>query len=286
VSVACGLVITAELDSNPAAGRKRLEAVLGPATVAMESGGLWLDPELCELIPKLHLHWRLAQPTRTPIEHDFLKEANRLATQLGGGDPSAVPLVHPLRWAGTVHRKAEPRLARIIDCNPVVEILLAESLAKLRGATQGGARRPHGSSIGNDQTAGRPKTSHGTLLDVVATITVIPNDDRGAPRGSSWKPWNDMGLRIYAATGGSEAGLVLFIDWSQRSKKFNDTKTRERWHHFATSPPDRTNVGALFNLARKHSIRFERPSQLALRAERGVAEAQFDRRFVGDPGPS
>ena len=43
-NVCNGLVITAELDSNPAAGRARLEAVLGPATVVVESGGLWLDP--------------------------------------------------------------------------------------------------------------------------------------------------------------------------------------------------------------------------------------------------
>jgi hypothetical protein len=73
-SLANGLVVSAELDCNPAAGWQRLETALGPATLVMESGGLWLDAETGELIPKLHLHWRLAVPTRTKIDHDFLKD--------------------------------------------------------------------------------------------------------------------------------------------------------------------------------------------------------------------
>ena len=48
-----------------------------------------------------------------------------------------------------------------------------------------------------------------------------------------------MGLRIFAATGGSEVGLALLLDWSRRSKKFDDAKTRERWKRYAKSPPER-----------------------------------------------
>ena len=135
-SLANGLVISAELDNNPAQGRQRLEAVLGIATVVVESGGLWLDPETGGLIPKLHIHWRLAVPTRAKIEHDFLKEANKLATILAGGDPSGVALVHPLRWAGSVHRKAEPRLTRIIEYHPDVEITWQEAHSELRAAVE------------------------------------------------------------------------------------------------------------------------------------------------------
>ena len=70
-SLANGLVISAELDSAPHRARKRLETVLGPATLAMLSGGRWTDPGTGEIEDKLHLHWRLASPTRTKIEHDL-----------------------------------------------------------------------------------------------------------------------------------------------------------------------------------------------------------------------
>ena len=105
-SLANGLVISAELDVNPMAGRQRLEAVLGLPTLVMESGGLWVDAGTGEVIPKLHLHWRLAAPTRSKPEHDFLKEANKLATMLAGGDPSAVPWC--TRWAGPARGTERP----------------------------------------------------------------------------------------------------------------------------------------------------------------------------------
>jgi hypothetical protein len=267
-SLANGLVISAELDSNPAAGRDRLVEVLGDATVTMESGGLWPDPETGELLPKLHIHWRLVAPTRTRIEHDFLKEANGLAARLAGGDPSGVPLVHPLRWAGSVHRKAEPRLARIVNYRPEIEITLADVLDKLRTVvTQDVQPDPaKGNGLGHHYPA--------ELLDLTAALAVIPNDDSDIPVGSSWKQWCDMGLRIYAATGGSDAGLVLFIDWSRQSTKFFDAaKTRKVWNGYAKWPPDRTNAGAIFNLARRVWPGFVRPSQYARQAGEYAAQA-------------
>jgi hypothetical protein len=278
-SLANGLVISAELDSNPATGRQRLEAVLGPATLVMESGGLWLDPETGELIPKLHIHWRLKEPTRTRIEHDFLKEANRLAAMLASGDPSGVPLVHPLRWAGSVHRKAEPRLARIIEYRPEIEITLADALDKLRTAVT--ERVQPDPKKGNGLVD--PTAYPADLLDLCAALAVILNDDSDTPAGSSWKQWNDMGLRIYAATGGSDVGLALFLDWSRRSKKFDASNTRERWKHYASSPPDRTNAGAIFNLARAVWPGFVRPSKYARQAGQ-YAEEAFGRHLPPEAG--
>ena len=43
-----------------------------------------------------------------------LKRANRIVAALIGGDPTAVPLVHPLGCPGSVHRKAEPK-RRIVE---------------------------------------------------------------------------------------------------------------------------------------------------------------------------
>jgi hypothetical protein len=277
-SVANGLVISVELDSNPAAGRQRLEGVLGTATIVMESGRLWPDPRTDELVPKLHLHWRLPAPTRTKIEHDFLKEANRLATILAGGDPSGVPLVHPLRWAGSVHRKAEPRLARIIEFHPEVEISWQEAHSKLKAAVEaeGKAAAP-GSARGSFNFTRSGVRSE--IMDIAAAVAVIPNDDSDDPPGTSRKEWNDMGLRIHAATGGSEAGYALFLDWSQRStKKFTGKHIRKVWESFGKCPPGRTGAGALFKRARAACPWFVRPSEYRLRVERDASQAEFEAR--------
>jgi hypothetical protein len=270
-SVANGLTMSVELDANPAEGKRRLEAALGPMTLVMESGGLWIVAATGQVIPKLHLHLRLAVPTRSGIEHDFLKEANKLAAILAGGDPTGVPLVHPLRWAGSVHRKAEPRLARIIEYNPEVEITLAEALDKLRAAVK---ELGPGPEKGNGLDHSPPTD----LLDLCAALAVIPNDDSDIPEGASWKQWTDMGLRIWAATGGSEAGLILFIDWSRRSKKFDEAATRERWKHYTKYPPNRTNAGAIFNRAREIWPDFVRPSELAQRARLDASLNEFEGR--------
>src|ERR1700730_16346666 len=135
-SLANGLCITAELDADPAAARLTLEATIGAPTIVVASGGEWIAPSTGEVQPKLHVHWRLDHPTRTKIEHDFLREIRRLATKLAGGDPTSIPLVHPLRWPGSWHRKKEPRLARIVEINPDIEITLADALNKLRAAVE------------------------------------------------------------------------------------------------------------------------------------------------------
>jgi hypothetical protein len=212
--------------------RPRLEAVLGTPTIAVQSGGLWTDQATGELCPKQHVHWRLTRPTRTPIEHDFLREVRKLATTIAGGDASAVPMVHPLRWAGSVHRKDKPRLARIIAYNPEIEITLAAALGRLRAAADAQPAAdlsfpPH-----------RPGNSgQADALDVAAALAVLANDDL------DWEQWNTIGLACWRATGGSEAGYAAFAAWSSKSAKFDPRTTRTRWDHFATSPPDRIGAG-------------------------------------------
>jgi len=102
--LANGLCISVELDEGDIdAARRKLEHLLGPATVVVASGGVWVDPETGELHNKLHLHWRLSEPTRTPDEHAKLKEARNSAALLVGADMTAVPL------ARIIHRTARNR---------------------------------------------------------------------------------------------------------------------------------------------------------------------------------
>jgi hypothetical protein len=139
--VAEALALSIECDRHPQQARQTLEALLGPATVVVQSGGTWANggtaPE-----PKLHLHWRLARPARGPQALKKLKQARTLATRLVGGDASNVPPCHPIRWPGSWHRKKEPRLCSIETALPDIEIDLDAALAALTAAAPPEPARP------------------------------------------------------------------------------------------------------------------------------------------------
>jgi hypothetical protein len=143
--LANGLALMVECDRQPEAAKTRLEFLLGQATVTVASGGLWVDPATGHVSPKLHLYWRLTEPTRTPQDHANLKEAQRLAAQLVGADESAVPPCHPLRWPGSWHRKGEPRLASIVTLNADAEVELARIIHRM--STTGYRQAPNYAEI-------------------------------------------------------------------------------------------------------------------------------------------
>ena len=82
--LANGLALSVECDRQPGEARRTLETLLGPATLVVESGGNGGSQGEAE--PRLHLHWRLAEPTRTPERHAKLRQVRDIATELVGGD--------------------------------------------------------------------------------------------------------------------------------------------------------------------------------------------------------
>ena len=126
-----GLALSVECDKNAVEARAKLERLLGPATAVVASGGEWTNPETGEIEPKLHIHWRLKEPA-TKLDHAKLKEARTLATKYVGGDTSNNPMVHPIRWPGSVHRKKTPKLATFVEVHDGAEIDLDEALERLR----------------------------------------------------------------------------------------------------------------------------------------------------------
>jgi hypothetical protein len=97
------------------------------------SGGEWPNPETGELEPKLHLHWRLTEPTRDAASHAKLKRCRAMAKDLVGADGTSSPMVHPMRWPGSWHRKAAPRLVCIVS-ETDTELDLDEAEQRLRDA--------------------------------------------------------------------------------------------------------------------------------------------------------
>jgi hypothetical protein len=234
-----GLTLSVDCDASPAAARGALGAIIGKPTIAVASGGEWTNPDTGEVERKCHLHWRLKEPTKTTADHELLKEARQLATALVGGDATGVSLVHPFRWPGSWHRKAQPKLAEIIESNDV-EIDLHEAIVVLREA----AGRRETTADGFAEAATRKQLASNPE-HVALALREIPNEKR------EWSEWNYFGLAIWGATGGSEVGFNAFAEWSAKSSKNDPAKTKERWDHYKTSPPGSLGFGTLVYYARK-----------------------------------
>jgi Protein of unknown function (DUF3987) len=137
-----GPVLLVELDKNPRAALATLENLLGFATFVVRSGGTWTDPKTGTVEDKLHAYWRLKGPAHGKAALDKLKRLRRLATDLVGADPSSIPINHPIRWAGSWHRKAAPRLCEIVSPTSQVdnELDLDVALAALEAVSPPGAQ--------------------------------------------------------------------------------------------------------------------------------------------------
>jgi len=238
-----GVTLPVECDAEPTAALGYLRDVLGDPTVVVASGGEWTNPDTGEVEQKVHVHWRLRVPTRTAQEHARLREARNLATKLVGAVATAVPLVHPLRWPGSWHRKGTPRLAKVVAVSEN-EIDLTEALEILREAA----------GVADFGSAGVKANGKLRAADdayVASALAVIPNGND--PKAHHWDCWNRIGMATWAATGGSEIGREAFATWSAKSSKNDPVATENRWQHYRTSPPTKAGFGTLVYLARKHS---------------------------------
>ncbi len=242
IDLANGLTLSVEVDEgNTAAARAKLESLLGPATVIVASGGEWSDPETGEVFPKLHLHWRLSEPTREAEDHAKLRHARELAARLVGADPTGKPVVHPLRWPGSWNCKRTPVLARIVAHNPDAEVHLVEALDTLADATEATGLAQAG--IGRDMGGGKRSDPQAPFALVADALAHVPNAD------VHYDDWVRMGYAVYAATGGSAEGFDLFCTWSAKSAKHDPDETAVTWRRVGASPPQKIGAGTIFFLA-------------------------------------
>jgi Protein of unknown function (DUF3987) len=146
-----GLTIISECDHRPDAARETLGALLGAPTLIVKSGGTWIDPETELSQDRCHVYWRLATPAVTKADHLRLERANDIVTRIVASDPTAVPSCHPLRWPGSWHKKATPRLVRIAHINPEREVVLDDVLPMLEDAA-----RDLGIALKNDRPPAPP----------------------------------------------------------------------------------------------------------------------------------
>jgi hypothetical protein len=182
-----GFTLSVECDENPEAARAKLEPLLGPATVAVRSGGIWQNNGAA--YDKQHLHWRLAVPATGKEQLAKLKRAREIACNLVGADPTTAPICHPLRWPGSWHRKNEPRPCEIIfdASNFDHEIDLDEALKKLEplapAAVPADANGAAGPSADWDEHVGnilRGRLLHKSITELAMKLVVSGMGGRAA----------------------------------------------------------------------------------------------------------
>ena len=276
-----GLALSVELDQNAGTALSTLRSVIGQPTLVVESGGIWTDPATGEIQPKLHVHYRLSEPTQSAEEHRNLKRARSLACELVGADATSKPAVHPMRWPGTLHRKdpANPKQARIVEYNPDSEIDLDDALGELEGLE---ILRSEAEDSGSTTRQAHPTGDDDLLHACAARIT---NSDL------EWAAWNRLGMAFWRASEGSEAGFAAFDTVSRKSSKYDAEATRARWAHYRTSPPDRVGAPTLVFEARKADPGFRRkksqtetkPGEQTACHDAAFIEAQV--RAAGDGAP-
>jgi Primase C terminal 2 (PriCT-2)/Bifunctional DNA primase/polymerase, N-terminal len=93
-------------------------------------------------------------------------------------------------------------------------------------------------------------------IDLAELVDSIPND-------CDWHGWNRVGMAIFAASGGSDQGGIIFDAWSAKSPRYNPYETVARWRHWHKSPPSRLTVGTLVHLARQAGWQPPRSSETA-----------------------
>jgi hypothetical protein len=78
----------------------------------------------------------------------------------------------------------------------------------------------------DEHVAGEQISSDDEL--VALAVSFVPNPNLG------WDAWNRIGMAIYGATGGSDAGRQAFHAFSERSK-YRSSVTDDRWSHYHKS---------------------------------------------------
>jgi hypothetical protein len=91
------------------------------------------------------------------------------------------------------------------------------------------------------RASGEPQAELDRIADALRRI---PND--GA---ADWERWNRLGMAVWVASGGSEAGRELWHKWSARNPAYDARTTDARWRNYHRSPPKSLGAGTIFHEA-------------------------------------
>jgi hypothetical protein len=149
-----------------------------------------------------------------------------------------------------------------VDGNPGGRVILVDGTVFLDEADEldkSAIGKPNGNSLGASP-AGNPEADIEDIRSALAAMGNPLPSWTPAP-APSWVEWNNVGMAIWRASGGSEEGFKAFDDWSTRSPKHNAEETEFRWRHYSKSPPTRIGFGSLVHMAREVKSDWTPPSR-------------------------
>jgi RecA-family ATPase len=132
-----------------------------------------------------------------------------------------------------------------LQCLDQADELDASAIGKPNGATQ-------------TTPSGNPEAP---IEDIRAALAIIPNPVPSWGAAASWVEWNNFGMAVWRASGGSEEGFEEFDKWSKKSLKYDGDETLFRWRHYSDSPPSKIGFGTLVYLARQIDPNWKPPSK-------------------------
>ena len=168
-----------------------------------------------------------------------------------GADPAAVDVARVYRVPGFWHLKGEPFMVRIVGgtMQPVAAKDLIAAFPPM----------PTKVSVRAARSERRPAFSNRTgPVRLVEPLRAIPADD--------YHTWITVGMALHAETRGSEEGLALYDEWSNRSEKYQEGECATKWATFAPRDEARVTVGTIYFLAEQHG--WTRSSRHAYRTTR------------------
>jgi RecA-family ATPase len=116
--------------------------------------------------------------------------------------------------------------------------------------------KPNGD--GRHHAGGKPEAS---IEDIRAALDVIPNPVPSWGPNADWNEWNNLGMAVWRASGGSAEGFKEFDRWSSKSPIYDGEETEFRWRHYFDSPPSSIGFGKLVYWARERKPDWRPPSK-------------------------
>lgn len=259
--------IAIDFDQNPAEGLAKLEAILGPASLVVETGGV--DPNG---VARRHAYWILREPARDALRRSQLVYARKCARILAGADKAADNLPLPMRWPGSLHTKVPGavRQARIAADRREIEIDLADATSKLVAAVAAAGLTVDADRL--DPSAPRAGFTTRTALperELTFLAKRVPN------KGLHWDDYRANQMAFYDASHGDAEGLEALHVWAAKDARYDDNEVDASWAHFRYSPPCYVNDYTLIKqlspadgkgfLSMRAEVWFEPPAATSLR---------------------
>jgi putative DNA primase/helicase len=217
------------------------------AAERLDKAGIWAliytSPSHCDEAPR----WRVGCPFRKelpPEQHyDMVARLNGL---LGGTLAPESFTISQSYYFGSVNNNPAHR-AIIIEGTTTLEE--ADELDESAIGKPNGSGNGRGNGAGGTIAAGTPEAEIG---DIVAALDVIPNPvPTWDLKEGTWNQWNQIGMAVWRASGGSAEGFAAFDKWSRKwSEKYDPDETAYKWRRLHQSPPDRIGFGTLVHMAR------------------------------------